>query len=102
METPATSSSIQQLKKKYQVYTMECTGPKHRTAVSLDRHKTVLASFMRLRDISYRLVPLCISSPKQLEVSIQKVTSYSWQMIETLLECSYKAWEQSGLASGHN
>ena len=63
----------------------EYTGPKHRIAI--DRHKAVLASFMRLQGISYLLISYTFS-PNQREVSLQKVGSYSWQMIETLLECN--------------
>ena len=49
METPATGSSVQQLETKYQCLA-EYTGPKHISAVPLDRHKAVPASFMRLQE----------------------------------------------------
>ena len=42
----------------------EYAGPKYRMAVPLGRNKAVLASFMKLQDISYRLFPPSISRPK--------------------------------------
>ena len=52
METPATGSSVKQLKTniKWIQCLAEYTGPKHIIAVPLDRHKAVLASFMRLQE----------------------------------------------------
>ena len=42
----------------------EYSAPKSRMAVPLGRSKAVLASFMKLQDISYRLFPPSISRPK--------------------------------------
>ena len=77
METPTTSSSVQQLERKYQVdqCLSKYTSLEHRLAVTLDRHKAVLAGFMRQQDIY--LLPSGHSCPKKLEVSLLKGASYS-------------------------